>query len=132
MSSRSRRWMIRRRVEIGAQFLTAGPVMDPATVRPLLERLDLRDGDPPVYLEITPPFSDRWVRRLVSVGAVPVGEALQERLTALDPEQRRAEAWRVARAAAHDAQALGFAGIVLMGLRFETVVGEAYDAWHAT
>ena len=30
--------------------------------------------------------------------------------------------------AAHDA---GFAGIVLMGLRFETVVGEAYDVWHA-
>ena len=55
MSSRSRRWMIRRRVETGAQFLTVGPVMDPEAVRPLLERLDLRDGDPPVYLEITPP-----------------------------------------------------------------------------
>jgi len=26
---------------------------------------------------------------------------------------------------------VGFAGIVLMGLRFETVVGEAFDAWHA-
>ena len=132
MSSRSRRWMIRRRVETGAQFLTVGPVMDPEAVRPLLERLDLRDGDPPVYLEITPPFSDRWVRRLVSVGAVPLGDALHERLAPLNAEQRRAEAWRVARAAAGEAQALGFAGMVLMGLRFETVVGEAYDAWHAT
>jgi hypothetical protein len=32
-----------------------------------------------------------------------------------------------AAAAARDA---GFAGIVLMGLRFDTVVGEAYDVWH--
>jgi len=131
MSSRSRGWMVRRRVDTGAQFLTVGPVMDPDSVVPLMGRLDLREGDPPVYLEITPPFSDRWVRRLVSVGAVPVGDALQQRLAALSTEARRAEAWRVARGAAGVARTAGFAGIVLMGLRFETVVGEAYDAWHA-
>jgi len=37
----------------------------------------------------------------------------------------------VARAVAQVARDVGFAGIVLMGLRFETVVGEAFDAWHA-
>jgi len=26
--------------------------------------------------------------------------------------------------------AAGFAGVVLMGLKFETAVGEAYEVWH--
>jgi hypothetical protein len=37
----------------------------------------------------------------------------------------------LAREVAKTARDAGFAGIVLMGLRFETVVGEAFDAWHA-
>jgi hypothetical protein len=84
-----------------------------------------------VYLEIAPPFSDRWVRRLVSIGAVPIGEALQQRLAALERDDRRTAAWAVARDVARTARDIGFAGIVLMGLRFETAVGEAFDAWHA-
>jgi hypothetical protein len=36
----------------------------------------------------------------------------------------------MAKAAAVRAREVGFAGIVLMGLRFETVVGEAADVWH--
>jgi hypothetical protein len=36
----------------------------------------------------------------------------------------------VAKAIAQEAQGAGFAGIVIMGLRFETAVGEAYDVWH--
>lgn len=36
-----------------------------------------------------------------------------------------------AKEAAQRAREAGFAGIVLMGLRFDTVVGETYDIWHA-
>src|SRR5919106_7085667 len=39
MSTRSRGWMLRRRVEIGGQFFTTGPVMDPASVAAVAERL---------------------------------------------------------------------------------------------
>jgi 5,10-methylenetetrahydrofolate reductase len=130
MSTRSRRWQFRRRIEIGGQFFTTGPVMDPATVSGVAERLDLKPDDPPVYLELTPPFSPRWVGRLESVGAVPIGDELRERLAALPEERRRVEAWRTARAIGDCAREHGFAGVALMGLRFETVVGEAYDAWH--
>jgi len=132
MSTRSRRWMFRRRVEVGAQFMTTGPVMDPASVAGVAERLELRPEDPPVYLEITPPFTERWVRRLESVGAIPISDALRSRLAGLSESDARAEGWRVAKAAAARAREAGFAGIVLMGLRFDTVVGEAYDVWHAS
>jgi 5,10-methylenetetrahydrofolate reductase len=130
MSTRSRRWMFRRRVEVGAQFLTTGPVMDPATVQDVADRLELRPEDPPVYLEITPPFTERWVRRLESVGAIPITDELRAQLKGLSEEEARAAGWRAAKDAAGRAREAGFAGIVLMGLRFDTVVGEAYDVWH--
>ena len=44
--------------------------------------------------------------------------------------ERRRLGWRVAKAIAAEARQAGFAGIVIMGLRFETAVGEAYEAWH--
>jgi 5,10-methylenetetrahydrofolate reductase len=130
MSSRSRRWMFRRRIEVGAQFVTTGPVMDPASVAGVASRLELRPEDPPVYLEITPPFTERWVRRLESVGAVPVSDELRARLHGLSETDARALGWQMAKEAAATAREAGFAGIVLMGLRFDTVVGEAYDVWH--
>jgi 5,10-methylenetetrahydrofolate reductase len=132
MSTRSRRWMFRRRVEVGGQFFTTGPVLDPASVQLVAERLERLDDDPPVYLEIAPPFTLGWVRRLESVGAIPISAELRERLADLPAEEQRAEGWRVAKQAAAAARDAGFSGIVLMGLRFETVVGEAYDVWHAT
>jgi methionine synthase / methylenetetrahydrofolate reductase (NADH) len=131
MSTRSKRWVFRRRVEIGAQFFTTGPVMDPDAVQGVLDRLELRPEDPPVYLEITPPMSLQWVARLESVGALPIGDELRSRLGSASPEEARAEGWRVARQAAQRAREVGFAGMVLMGLKFETLVGEAYDVWHA-
>lgn len=131
MSTRSRRWMFRRRIEVGGQFFTTGPVLDPATVALVAGRLELRPTDPPVYLEISPPFSETWVRRLESVGAIPVTDALRDRLRGLSESEARAEGWRAAKQAAAEARRHGFAGIVLMGLRFSTVVGEAYDVWHA-
>ena len=132
MSTRSRSWVFRRRVDVGAQFLTTGPVLDPATVPEVAARLEMRPDDPPVYLEVSPPFSEKWVRRLESVGAVPVGDDLRERLGSISsPEAGRAEGWRLAREAADCAREAGFAGMVLMGLKFETVIGEAHELWHA-
>ena len=130
MSTRSRSWVIRRRIEVGAQFLTTGPVMDPAAVQACADRLDLREDDPPVYLELTPPFSPEWVRRLEGVGAVPVGDELRSRLTATPRAEQRRFGWRAAKAIAQHARTAGFAGVVLMGLKFETAVGEAFEAWH--
>ncbi len=130
MSTRSRAWTFRRRVTIGAQFLTTGPAMDPATVQPCADRLELRDGDPPVYLEVIPPFSPGWVKRLEGVGALRVTEAFRTRLETVPAAEQRRTGWRMARAVAAEARHAGFAGIVLMGLKFETVAGEAHDAWH--
>jgi 5,10-methylenetetrahydrofolate reductase len=130
MSTRSRGWVFRRRVEIGAQFLTTGPVMDPATVPDVARRLERTPDDPPVYLEIAPPFTERWVRRLESVGALAVTQELRDRLHGLSESDGRAFGRTMAKECAAEARAAGFAGIVLMGLRFETVVGEAYEVWH--
>ena len=132
MSTRSRAWTFRRRVKVGSQFFTTGPAMDPATVQPCADRLELREGDPPVYLEVIPPFSSGWVKRLEQVGALRVTEAFRAQLDAVPTNERRRWAWRTARAIAAEGRRAGFAGIVLMGLKFETVAGEAYDAWHDT
>jgi 5,10-methylenetetrahydrofolate reductase len=131
MSTRSRRWMLRRRIEVGGQFFTTGPVMDPESVPIVAERLAMQPEDPPVYLEVSPPFSARWVRRMEGVGAIPISDGLRERLSGLSDEEARAEGWRAAKEVATRAREAGFAGIVLMGLRFDTVVGEAFDVWHA-
>lgn len=131
MSTRSRRWVFRRRVDIGAQFCTTGPVMDPSAVQGVYDRLELRPDDPPVYLEITPPMSPAWVARLEGVGALPIGDELRARLASLSKADARAEGWRAAKESARRAREAGFAGMVLMGLKFETLVGEAYDVWHS-
>jgi 5,10-methylenetetrahydrofolate reductase len=130
MSTRSRHWMFRRRIEVGGQFFTTGPVMDPASVRPTAERLQLKPGDPPVYLELTPPFSPGWVKRLESVGAIPIEAELRDLMAATPEREARALGWSVAKAIAQEARGSGFAGIVIMGLRFETAVGEAFEVWH--
>jgi 5,10-methylenetetrahydrofolate reductase len=132
MSTRSRSWVVRRRIGVGAQFLTTGPVMDPTTVHACFDRLALRDGDPPVYLELAPPFSASWVRRLERVGAIEVSEGFRARLAATPESDQRRFGWRAAKAIAERARAVGFAGVVLMGLKFETAVGEAYEVWHDT
>ena len=132
MSTRSRRWMFQRRIEVGGQFFTTGPVMDPESVQPCAERLGLKPGDPPVYLEVTPPFSPGWVKRLENVGTIKIGDLLRARLASTPESQLRRLAWRVAKGIAGRARLAGFAGVVLMGLKFETAVGEAYDIWHDT
>jgi 5,10-methylenetetrahydrofolate reductase len=130
MSTRSRRWMFERRVKVGGQFFTTGPVMDPSAVAPCAERLGLKEGDPPVYLELTAPFSPAWVKRLERVGAIAMSDGLRARVLSTPEGERRRFGWRVAKAIAARARAAGFAGVVIMGLRYETVVGEAYEVWH--
>ena len=129
MSTRSRQWMFQRRIDVGGQFFTTGPVMDPASVRPVADRLQLAAA-PPVYLELTPPVSPAWVKRLEDVGGIRISDELRARLNALPDAERRTFGWRVAKAIAREARTAGFAGIVIMGLRFETAVGEAYDLWY--
>jgi 5,10-methylenetetrahydrofolate reductase len=134
MSTRSRKWMLERRIEAGGQFFTTGPLMDPDTVEACAERLGLGEDStrPPIYLELTPPFSAAWINRLEGVGAIPVTDALRRRLERVPEADLRREAWTIARDAASRAQAAGFSGVILMGLRFETVVGEAHEMWYAT
>jgi 5,10-methylenetetrahydrofolate reductase len=130
MSTRSRRWMLKRRIEVGGQFFTTGPVMDPSSVEGVAARLGLSEEDPPVYLELTPPFSAAWVKRLEAVGAVPIGDPLRRRLEATPEHERRRLGWQLAKGIAARARTVGFAGVVIMGLRFETAVGEGFELWH--
>lgn len=127
MALRARRWQMERRMGLGAQFFVTGPVIDAESASVLAGRLALQPGDPPVYLSIMPPFSQRWVRRLTGLGAVPVGSALAQALR--DPGWSREDAWEVAHQTRLRAAEAGFAGTVLMGCRFETLVEEAFWAW---
>jgi methylenetetrahydrofolate reductase (NADPH) len=128
MSCRSQRWMKERRTRAGAQFLVTGPVIDPATVGTVAERLALADGDPPMYLGVIPPFSSTWVERMVELGVVEPTREFTEQLAMLDPDTARAAAWSAVRTIGDAARGAGFAGSLLMGLRFETIVGEAFEA----
>lgn len=129
MPTRFRRWQFQKRIDVGAQFFIAGPVMDPNVVAEHAERLAMAPGDPPVYLSVIPPFSPKWAARMERLGAVPAGAALRRRLEAAPAEERRAVGWRAAAEVAARAREVGFAGIVVMGLRYSTVVDEAPRAW---
>ena len=83
---------------------------------------------PPVYLELTPPFS----RVGGAARGVAARRSARRSASAWRPPPRPNSdlGWRAAKAMAVEAREAGFAGVVLMGLRFETAVGEAYDMWH--
>jgi 5,10-methylenetetrahydrofolate reductase len=129
MATRFREWQFRRRIDAGGQFFVAGPILDPATVGPQCDRLELRDGDPPLYLMVIPPFSLRWIDQMESIGAIPVGDDLRARLTETPQDELRGFAWETASATAEVAREAGCAGVILMGLSFTTVVGEAANTW---
>jgi 5,10-methylenetetrahydrofolate reductase len=129
MPTRFRRWQYERRKDVGAEFFVAGPVLDPATVAPNLERLGRDPGDPPLYLMLIPPFGPGWVEQMEDVGAVPATEALRTRLAEYAQESRRKLAWEAALEAAEVARDGGCAGVIVMGLRFETVVDEGAEVW---
>lgn len=123
MPVRFRGWQLRRRVDLGAQFFLAGPVMDPATVAANMERLERRDTDPPVFLMVMPPFSLSWVERSEELGAVAASDGLKKRLASFEGDVR-SFAWEQASLVVAAAREAGCAGVLLTGLRFETVVDE--------
>jgi 5,10-methylenetetrahydrofolate reductase len=127
MATRFRRWHLQRRIDLGAQFFIAGPVLDVERVDECARALELRPDDPPIYLSVIPPFSLAWVERAEGHGALPVGEELRRRLQERDNRQR---GWEEAKKVAQRAEEAGFSGVVLMGLKFTTVVEEASTAWN--
>lgn len=127
MPTRFREWQFRKRIDIGAQFFVTGPILDPDTVAQSMEMLNLRTGDPPVYLMVIPPFSRGWVDQMELMGAVPPTEALRSKL---GEDMDRGLGWDIAAEIEDRAKAAGCSGIVLMGLKFETIVDEAAGAFH--
>jgi 5,10-methylenetetrahydrofolate reductase len=129
MPTRLQAWQKKRRIDAGAQFLVAGPIIDPATVAEQMESVNLSADDPPVYLMVIPPFGVDWVDRMESMGAVPATPVLKQRLADAEAIGRRELAWEQARAVAMEAKDAGCAGAILMGCRFETIVDEAALEW---
>lgn len=124
MPVRFRRWQLERRIALGAQFFTVGPVIDPSTVAPSLSLLGRRPDDPPIFLMLVPPFGLSWVERAEGWGSVPVGDEMKASLVDHSGDVRT-YAWEQAAAVVDEARQAGCAGVVLTGLRFETTVGEA-------
>ncbi|MEX1092811.1 MAG: hypothetical protein WEB67_12200 [Acidimicrobiia bacterium] len=129
MPTRFQDWQFRRRIDLGAQFFVAGPVLDPDVIEQQMAKLKLRDDDPPVYLMIIPPFSLTWVEQMEGVGAVPATSDLKQRVGDVGKDVGRKLAWEIAAEMEEKARDSGAAGVVLMGLKFESIVDEAIRAW---
>lgn len=129
MPTRFREWQFRRRIDLGAQFFVTGPILDPSVLERYMGRLNLKPEDPPIYLMIIPPFSPGWVEQMESIGAVPVSDELKQRLSELAPDVARKLAWEMTAELETRARDAGAAGVVLMGLKFDSVVGEAAESW---
>ena len=129
MPTRFQRWQYLRRIDLGAQFFVAGPVLDPKTVDENVARLDRGPDDPPLYLMVIPPFSPSWIEQMEAVGAIAVTDGLRDRVAALDGASRRRLAWDTCLQTAEIARDAGCAGVVVMGVRFDTVVDEAAAVW---
>jgi 5,10-methylenetetrahydrofolate reductase len=129
MPSRFREWQFRRRIELGAQFFVTGPILDPEVMERHVGLLNLRPEDPPVFVMIIPPFSPSWVEQMEAIGSVPSTDALKERLSELEPEVSRKLGWELVAEMEKRAQDAGAAGVILMGLKYDSVVGEAADNW---
>lgn len=98
-----------RRIGAGAQFLVAGPIMDPDGARRVRDRVG--DVPVPLYLALIPPFSKAWVARMASLGVEPPGLV----------GASRDEGWEIAAATRSMAGEVGFAGTILMGLHLRTL-----------
>jgi len=131
MPTRFREWQFRRRIDLGAQFFIVGPVLDPATVGEQTARLGLRDGDPPVYLALIPPFTVSFVERAESLGTIAATDGLKRALADTAPQDQREFGWTQAGLVASKAREYGYAGVVLMGLKYSTVVEDGARAWQA-
>lgn len=130
MPTRLLAWHKKRRIDAGAQFLVAGPILDPSTVKEQLHLLDVKPEDPPVFLMTIPPFNTHWVQRMETLGAVPCGSQLKQQLhDATSDADRRVMAWLASKQVAEVAESEGIAGVIVMGLNFDTVIDEAALVW---
>lgn len=129
MPTRFKEWQFRRRIDLGTQFFVAGPVLDPGTVGRQMSQLKLRGEDPPVFLMVIPPFSLDWVERMEGIGAVPATDDLKRRLAEYPADVRRKAGWEITAEIEREARDAGCAGVVLMGLRFDSLIKEAPAAW---
>ncbi len=130
MPTRFRRWQFEKRMELGAQFFLAGPIIDPDTLSRQTDRLGREEGDPPVFLMILPPFSLSWVERSEDFGCVPASDEMKSRLADMDSNSARQYGWEQAARVATSARDAGFAGAVITGVKFETIVSDA-ALWRA-
>jgi 5,10-methylenetetrahydrofolate reductase len=129
MPTRFREWQFRRRIELGAQFFVTGPILDPEVLERYMGRLKLKPEDPPIYVMIIPPFSPLWVEQMEQIGSVPASDGLKQRLAELAPDVARKVAWELTAELETRAREAGAAGVILMGLKYDSVVGEAVDKW---
>ncbi|HZD22295.1 MAG TPA: hypothetical protein VE569_02680 [Acidimicrobiia bacterium] len=125
MPTRLQEWHYRQRIDRGAQFLVAGPVIDPDTVEPNLERIRIRADDPPLFLMVSPPFSLKWIQRIESMGGVPATDQLKKRLASSGPPTQRQQAWSLVSEIELAAHRGGCAGMILTGLKYDTLIDEA-------
>jgi hypothetical protein len=78
---------------------------------------------------IIPPFSPLWVEQMEQIGSVPASDGLKQRLAELAPDVARKVAWELTGELETRAREAGAAGVILMGLKYDSVVGEAVDRW---
>jgi len=104
-------------------------VLDPETIEPNFAQLGRRDEDPPVLLMVIPPFGPRWISRMEAMGAVPITDAFKQQIEDSDPQERREMGWHWAQQIERRAVDAGSSGVILMGLKYKTVVDEAATAW---
>ena len=129
MPSRFREWQFRRRIDLGAQFFVTGPILDPEVMERHLGLLNLKAEDPPVFVMVIPPFSLPWVEQMEAIGSVASTDGLKQRLADLSPEVGRKVGWELISESERRARGAGAAGVILMGLKYDSVVGEAAENW---
>ncbi len=129
MPTRFQRWQFRKRIDLGTDFFVCGPILDPDTVEPSFSKLGRRTEDPPVFLMVIPPFSPEWVSQMELMGAVATTDGFKQKLAATDAQARREEGWHWAREVERRSIDAGCAGVILVGLKYDTVVDEAAAAW---
>jgi hypothetical protein len=78
---------------------------------------------------IIPPFNIDWVEQMESIGAVPATDGLRRRLGEAAPDVRRKLGWEITAEMEARAQEAGAGGVILMGLKYESVIDEAAEAW---
>ena len=133
MSTRSRSWVFRRRVDVGAQFLTTGPVLDPAIGAG-------RRGAASRCGPTTRRSTSRSRRRSRRAGCAAWSRSARSRSATTSasgsaphprprPRGPRAGGWRARRPTAPASP--GSPASCSWASRFETVIGEAHEVWHA-